>query len=95
MLLPLRKPIPHRTPILSLLLLLTRRPATVLTGLVDGNGLPDLLFAARVLDERGGVAEGGEGEGCVGAPVWGDKIMGEGVSGWGCYVLLFGGRGCF
>ena len=43
--------------------------ATPLAHLLDDQGLPDVLLPARVLDKRGGRAEGGEGEGCVFAGV--------------------------
>jgi hypothetical protein len=45
------------------------QPAAVLADFLYGNGLPDVALAAGVLDEGGRVAEGGEGEGGVGAGV--------------------------
>jgi hypothetical protein len=55
--------------VLAPVTLILVQPATVLAELLDGNGLPDVALAAGVLDEGGRVAEGGEGEGGVGAGV--------------------------
>ncbi len=43
--------------------------ATPLAHFLDGQGLPDVLLPAGVLDEGCWRAEGGEGEGCVFAGV--------------------------
>jgi hypothetical protein len=53
--------------ILLLLFLHTTNPpfTAVLAELVEPDGLPDVPHAARVLDQGGRVAEGGEGEGRV------------------------------
>ena len=51
--------------LLVVVLVLLVQALAVLAQLLDGEGLPDVLLAARVLDQRGRVAEGGEGEGDV------------------------------
>lgn len=66
-------PLPPRLPIpivlllslMVMMILVLVQALAVLAQLFDGEGLPDVLLAAGVLDQRGRVAEGGEGEGDV------------------------------
>lgn len=50
----------------------------LLAGLVHPDGLPDLSFAAGLLDEAGGLAEAGKGEGEVLADVGVGVVLAHG-----------------